>query len=101
LVFGADQFVPNTGKGAACVVHELTHVVQRRGATEARVDRFEEKEHQTLGNIATANFPHFATIATDRVALRSSPSSHRPDDPSHNLVASLRKRARGGGRQHR
>ena len=42
------------------------------------------------GGLGARQFPYFAQLATDEVALRSSPEGRRTDDPFHNLVASLR-----------
>ena len=90
VVFGASRFSPGTSDGRRLLAHELTHVIQQDRSSTRKVDRFTEPEHKKLGNLATTKFPYFATLASDEVALRSSPHHRRPDDPFHNLVASLR-----------
>ena len=76
------------------MAHELTHTIQQAGSSTLKVNRFGESEHKKLGNLATTKFPYFATLATDEVALRSSPKGRRTDDQFYNLVASLRKDVR-------
>jgi hypothetical protein len=114
IVFGAGVFTSGTHEGRRLIAHELTHVVQQSGADGIRIDqggnnrglfpqvgssnlklnRFGESEHKKLGNRATTKFPYFATLATDEVALRSSPKGRRTDNQFHNLVASLRRDVR-------
>jgi hypothetical protein len=39
IVFGAGEFAPGTERGDRLLAHELTHVVQQRGAGQRRTDR--------------------------------------------------------------
>ena len=100
LVFGAGRFAPGTTEGRRLIAHELTHVVQQSGAGQhtgpstLNLHRFGESEHKKLGNLAKTKFPYFAKLATDEVALRSSPKGRRRDTEFHNLVASLREDVR-------
>ena len=90
VVFAAGRFAPASNDGRRLIAHELTHTVQQAGPAAVRVSRFTEPEHKKLGNLAKSGFPYFATLATDEVALRSSPEGRWPENQFHNLVASLR-----------
>ena len=52
IVFGAGQYVPNTGRGARLLAHELAHVVQQQAIAQSPVgiQRYEGPEHQDLGD---------------------------------------------------
>ena len=52
IVFGARQYVPNTGRGAWLLAHELAHVVQQQAIAQSPVgiQRYEGPEHQDLGD---------------------------------------------------
>jgi hypothetical protein len=94
IVFGGNHFKPETGEGQRLIAHELTHTIQHAKSSTRQVNRFVEREHKNLGNRAATEFPYFATLTTDEVALRTSPQGRKTDNKFYNLNVSLRKDAR-------
>jgi hypothetical protein len=48
IVFGAGQYAPGTAQGRRLLAHELTHVLQQRGANPHALQRQEPKESPTI-----------------------------------------------------
>jgi hypothetical protein len=52
VVFGAEQYAPDTADGGRLLAHELTHVVQQESGTIRRQPKTESPEFPDLPNLA-------------------------------------------------
>jgi hypothetical protein len=92
VVIGARPFAPGTPEGRRLIEHELGHVLDQADSGVLRLDR--DPVDTGVRVKVPLTFPFPAALATDEVALRTSPAGRRPGEPFHNLRASLRKDVR-------
>jgi hypothetical protein len=85
IVFGADQFAPETHEGRRLLAHELSHVVQQTGAEEIRVRRRDEED---LPPIFLEGVP-CAAVSTPKIHAAKSVVQRQGDSVDQSVAPSL------------
>jgi hypothetical protein len=62
VVFGAGEFLPGTAPGRRLLAHELTHVIQQRGAHGLQAPRGEVVQRMTIGTGTPPAWGHGLTL---------------------------------------
>jgi hypothetical protein len=89
IVFGANQYAPQTARGKQLIAHELTHVMQQ-SAGSASIDKKaiaispsntrEEQEAESVAHQVVSNSPNIHTIHPHPVAMQREEAKDQKDD---------------------
>jgi Domain of unknown function (DUF4157) len=73
IVFGADQFVPETHWGRRLIAHELAHVIQQSGAQRIQVDGGKERDSSRSISEDDHTVAPQVVAGTERVLVQREP----------------------------